>query len=308
MGNAISFRQPALSGVKSPRLQHGQALTEMAILAVVLVPLFLLIPMLGKYSHTQQMAQQAVRAAAWEATVADSYHWDDSVESNAWRAQQLQKLIDRHYGDAAAPIRSQSSGAQGSDAVEDVMMNTFSGRPLLQRDGVELLPYKNESAGFSSKAIELLDKLPDFIPGDFPPGRDGLVSAELVVRPEDLKTADGAAAKYLEPFDNLGLEMRVKHVVLADTWNASGSGCLGGQCQDSVSAQRDRRRVRDQVKTLSLGSIFGPDSRIGGPIHKVKEALKPFENIPLLDVPLRIDPGYIEPDVVPRDRLQAYQP
>mgnify|MGYP001105901116 CR=1 FL=1 len=56
-----------------PASQRGQALTEMAILSVILVPLLLLIPLLGKYAHLQQNTQQAARAAAWEATVAPDY-------------------------------------------------------------------------------------------------------------------------------------------------------------------------------------------------------------------------------------------
>ena len=70
---ATQMGTPRHGGPVGPALQRGQALTEMAILSVILVPLLQLIPLLGKYAHLQQNTQQAARAAAWEATVAPDY-------------------------------------------------------------------------------------------------------------------------------------------------------------------------------------------------------------------------------------------
>ncbi len=59
--------------------QSGQAMTEMVIAAsFVLVPLFLLIPWLGKYIDLQQSAIQAARYEAWEYTV-----WYNDVATEA---------------------------------------------------------------------------------------------------------------------------------------------------------------------------------------------------------------------------------
>ena len=59
--------------------QSGQAMTEMVIAAsFVLIPLFLLIPWLGKYIDLQQSAIQAARYEAWEYTV-----WYNDVATEA---------------------------------------------------------------------------------------------------------------------------------------------------------------------------------------------------------------------------------
>ena len=42
------------SPVRSARRQRGQALAEAVVALALLVPLFLLIPMLGKYAHIEQ--------------------------------------------------------------------------------------------------------------------------------------------------------------------------------------------------------------------------------------------------------------
>lgn len=274
-------------GPASGRQQRGQALAEMAILAAVLVPLFLLVPMLGKYTHARQTTQQAARAAAWEATVVNDYKW------NELKAQQQRRLLlDRHFGGALSEIQSTPSDAAASAPLGDVMMNTFSNHALIKRNGIDLRPYKNEDAAtLMAKLGGVLEKLP----GPFPPNQGGLVTAELVVRPENLKTSDGSAARYLAPFDNIGLEIRSRHALLADAWGAAGNGLEGSP------SESHERSVANQLVSLA------PGSHLDG-ISDTLEKIEFLEKIPLLGVPLRLRPGYVQPDIVPKERLKPYTP
>lgn len=267
-------------------LQAGQALTEMAVLAAVLVPLFLLVPMLAKYIHTKQVTQQAARAAAWEATVVSDYNWDRLSETE-WHAQRRELLLDRHFGDPDAPIWTNPMGAEPDVRVDAPMMNTFSDQPLLERNDVELVSYTNADPGAITGVLESAGSFLEKLPGAFPPNKDGLVTAGLVVRPENLKTADGGPADYLRPFDALNLEFSSSHTLLADTWGASGA--RGGD-----------RSVHEQVKTLVPTSYASELTDAVGEIDFL-------ESIPLLGVPARLRLGYIEPDIVPGDRLQPYE-
>jgi Flp pilus assembly protein TadG len=54
----------------SKNRQVGNAMTEFAVLAIVLVPAFALLPMLGKVANMNHTAIQASRYTAWEMTVA----------------------------------------------------------------------------------------------------------------------------------------------------------------------------------------------------------------------------------------------
>jgi hypothetical protein len=57
------------SGPRPPGSPSGQAATECVILAaLVLVPLFLIIPLLGKYIDIKQAAIKQARFEAWEYT------------------------------------------------------------------------------------------------------------------------------------------------------------------------------------------------------------------------------------------------
>lgn len=272
------------------RRQRGQALTEMAIVAAVMVPLFLLVPMLGKYFHVQQTAQQAARSAAWQATVVADYQWDQLDAG-----QQRGLVVDRHFGLADDPIRTAASGAGNDEDVRSHMMNTFSGHTLLRRGDIVLSEYRTERAGGISGALDDFLSWVEHLPiGNFPPNQGGLVTSEVVVRPRNLVTSNGRPARFLEPFHQLDLEMRASHVILADPWNAAGNGIEG-----HVSEGRERS-VMSQVETLA------PMSAVSG-IGDVMEDLGFLELLPVLGVVTRWRPGYIQPDIVPKDKLEPYR-
>lgn len=269
--------------------QRGQALTEMAILAVVLVPLFLLVPTLGKYFHIKQTAQQAARSAAWAATVTPDYEF-----ANLDATAQRQLVLDRHFSLAMDPISSQASGAGDGDDVRNEMMNSFSDHALLRRGDVTLAAYTNESGGRVTDIIKGFSRLFELMPGgSFPPNRNGLVTSEITLRPRNLVTTDGGSATFLDPFHNLDLEMSLNHTVLADAWNAAGNGLDG-----HVSAGRDRS-VHEQVRSMVPMSAFAP-------VGEVLEDLEFMDMLPVVGVLSRFRPGYIQPDIVPNDKLEAY--
>lgn len=265
-------RQPRLRG-----RQDGQSLTEAAVLCAVLVPLFLLIPIMGKYIHLRQATQQAARAAAWEATVAKDY----TIPATA-RMRDL--TVDRHFGKADAPIVSRASTGNARDRVDNPLLNTFSNQTLVERGDIRVDRYDNDpSKGILDRLGSLMDKLP----GEFPPNKKGLVTASLSVSVQDLKLANGGAASFLEPFDQLGLRMQGSNTLLTDPWNAAGPG---------TAKNPTRRSVVGQVRTLV-------------PSSHLSDAAKVFDSlqiIPIVGTISRFDPGYIAPDVVPVDKLEPY--
>lgn len=270
-------------------LQKGQALTEMAIVAVVLVPLFLLVPMLGKYFHIKQTAQQAARSAAWAATVIPDYEF-----ANLDAATQRRLVLDRHFSLADDPITTQASSAADGDDVRSEMMNSFSDHALLRRGDITLSPYTNQSGGHVTDVIEGFSRMFELMPGgNFPPNRNGLVTSEMTLRPRNLMASDGGGATFLDPFDNLDLEMTLNHTVLADAWNAAGNGLEG-----HVSHNRDRS-VHEQVRSMVPLSALEP-------VSDVLDDLEFMDMLPVVGVLSRFRPGYIQPDIVPKDKLEAY--
>lgn len=270
-----------------PGGQQGQALTEMAILSVVLVPLLLLIPLLGKYAHIQQNTQQAARAAAWEATVVLDYEMG-GLDS----AQQQALLIDRHFGHADAPIVTEPEPpADGEVRLGGAMYNTHSDQPLLEREDIVLGSYQLE--GQTDLTGRFLNRIPDWLLHEFPPSDNGLVAAQLSVNPRNLRYADGSplTSVNLRPFDDLNLEFAASHTLLADPWGAAGSGLTSDRRRSAY------QQVRGLVPSTYL-SFFGD----------WMERVEVLEIIPILGALTYLRPGYSQHviDVVPEDRLQEY--
>ena len=102
----------------------------MAGVLVVLVPLFLLIPIVAKYAHIKQMAQQAARNAAWEASVSRNHALASRIDAE-------RRALDMTFAAADAPIRSTPGGA-ARGPFDDQLLNTFSGQKLLERDNLKV--------------------------------------------------------------------------------------------------------------------------------------------------------------------------
>lgn len=259
----------------SRRAMRGQALTELAVMAALLVPLFLLIPIVAKYGHARQMAQQAARNAVWEATASKDYVLKTRSQSQA-------KAIERNFAAADAKISS-NIGGRATGEFGDQMLNTFSGRKLLERSDLKITRYDEASApGIVTSTIA---KFPSVFPGEFPPNKNGYATAEVELELRDLKTGDGGRADYLAPMDKLGLVMKHRQTLLADAWNAAGP-------------TDGRRSVASQVKSLAPMSNLKPLSDMLDFIGAAP--------LPILGQVDKLDIGTIEPDIVPSDKLAKY--
>lgn len=267
----------------TPRSQmQGQALVELAVAAAVLVPLFLLIPIVAKFGHIKQMAQQAARNAAWEASVSGSHALPARQDAE-------HRALHLTFAAADAPIRSDVGSVAGRGAFDDQMLNTFSGRKLLERDNLHVASLgQAESPGYVDEALVPIE-LATAANGKFRLNKQGYVTANIRLDVRDLKTADGAPARYLAPFDNLGIVLDRRQSLLVDAWNASGPRARG-----------DGHSVVETVRPLVL------TSKLEG-LDKLLELFKPpLDMLPVVGALGGLKLGTIEPDVVPADKLVEY--
>ena len=114
-----------------PRHQRGQALAETVIALALIVPLFLLVPMSGKYAHIGQAVQQAARTAAWEAIATEDF---DATALDARRAD-----LEANPGVAVASDATPQAGP-----VCDAL-----------RGDVEYQPVPRMGPDFSGSALEM---------------------------------------------------------------------------------------------------------------------------------------------------------
>lgn len=280
------------------RTQRGQSLVEMAIACIVIVPMFLGVMLLGQYTHIRQQTQAAARTAAWDAAVSPSIV--NSVGGLPSQTTEQTRMQALQFGKTDAQLKNITAPSR----LQDPMLTTFAGRDLVLARNVTLGTYTNAKSpalsetilgplGQGSKAIGL---------GSFPPDNNGLITAEVHVKPEHITDSSGKALAFLDPLDTMDLDFHGRTVLLADAWNADGAG----ENSDGQPYNDTLRSVRSAIKPLTPSEWAG--NSIDGGIDKFMNILG---DIPVIDDVLT--PGWNEfrlgktaPDVVPSDKLVRY--
>jgi hypothetical protein len=126
---------------RKPSRAAGQAMVELAIIgALFLVPLFLLIPLLGKQIDIKHSAIQAARYEAWEYTAwysanserPDGFHSPSSQPVKGMGTAQ-REARRRFFSDPRLPITAADSGGWNT-ADQNVLWRTHAGLALYEGD------------------------------------------------------------------------------------------------------------------------------------------------------------------------------
>lgn len=248
--------------------QAGQAMTEVLIASLMLVPVFLMIPLLGKYIDMNQATYSAARYAAWERTV-----WFDRVPGSAASAgisaatksdaQVEQETKQRFFSSPAAPVI-----VQGSTSANPLWKDHAGNRLVSVDKGVHGTLSNQKTPGVVYGAFADLAKPLKGVLGNFDPRTDGLYTAKVKLAVTDVKS--------LEPFDKLGLNIERSNTILVDGWDAGAPA-----------------HVVKRAESLVPTHIF--DKPLIDNIIKVVKVV--FPEIQGLEL------GYVAPDAVPNDRL-----
>ncbi|MDQ7968440.1 MAG: hypothetical protein REI95_02245 [Oxalicibacterium faecigallinarum] len=275
--------------VKRLSQHRGQAMVELLIVAgFVLIPLFLAIPLLGKYLDVRSTAVQGARYAAWERTVfyggdaASSIGWGSFT--NKWKANEktdgaIQAEMRARYFSETGTSSHFSSSDAGASLTQKVLWQ--------DRVGTKLADYQDVSNGIANGKAPgtlniILEPIADLAAtlGPFTLEMKGAYTATVNVNVADIDTNSFLLKSTKTSFVE-------KNVLLANGWNAGGPDAT------------NLTSVKQQVKGLTPTSIIATE--VGGVkiIDYVLGALSLF-----LPEVSKLEPGKIEPDVVPPDRLK----
>jgi len=281
-----------------PRIQRGQSLVEMAIACIALVPLFVGVMLLGQYIHLRQQTQAAARTAAWDATVSpDIVNNNGSLPAQGGEEDRMRVL---QFG---KPSQTVTSNITTPAQLQDPMLTTFAGRDLVLASNVTLGTFTNsKSPGVLETALAPVGAVTKAVGlGSFPPDGSGLIASEVHVKPEHLTDRSGQPLKFLDPLDTMDLDFSGRTVLLADAWNANGSGE-----DNDGNGTNVPRSVRSTIRPLTPADVIGNslDQGFNSVVHVLGE-------LPLIDE--LITPGFkhmelgkTAPDVVPKDKLVRY--
>lgn len=211
---AVAARRMRLVSRRSASRQTGQALTEFIVIALALVPLFLLLPMVGKYQDLVHATQMASRYAAFDAT-----SFGNTNGFNPWKppVQLAAEVRRRFYSNAAAPIKTGDVAGE-FDANRNLFWRDPWGHALIRNFSDVGVSFGNDqttqAGGFdvagSDGAVLFADA------GIIGLASPGVYTANVSVSLANLP----AGIKSVEPFDKLDLSVGRHTSLLFDPWHS----------------------------------------------------------------------------------------
>ncbi len=223
------------------RGERGQAMVEFMVAAIVIVPLFVLLPLLGKYHDVKQSSIAASRKLAFECTV--RYEDCASLDRNPAFADEIRT---RFFAGNGTPVLSNDRppADELANADGNPLWTDRRGRPLLER--FSDVGIRTDPRDINPGAASAADAVPDVGPQGF--GLDlrrGMYDARVQVA---LSRQTGGQS-FLEQLDSLALTMQFHTAILTDAWAARGPGTRGENCRP----ERATVAARVSEESLCLG-------------------------------------------------------
>lgn len=266
---------------------------ELLIVAgFVLVPLFLAIPLLGKYLDVRAAAVQTSRYAAWERTVwyggdaATSLGWfgvSRKWDANAKTDDQIRREIGvRHLSETGTgdPFTNADRSASGFKNGSKALWQDRKGEKLLAN--YSDIQNKVDSSQAPGTLNVILDPIANFAStlGPFVLEMNGEYTAKVTIKIKDIDFDHYLAKTSTANFSET-------NVLLANGWSANGPD------------DNTKTSAKQQVKGLVPTSILAAEIEGVKIMDYVLGALSVF-----LPEASKLEPGKIEPDIVPADRLK----
>lgn len=244
---------------------HGQALTEFLVLAVVLVPLYLLIPLIAKYQDVAVQVEMASRYVTFEAMTRND-------AQSTWKtpSELAGEVRRRFFSNSDAPIKT-----------GDIAGNFLANQNLFWRgpDGTSLI------ADFDSDvAVSFGPEQKPTHDDAFTPASDGKPFNGIVGTSVGIDTAEklglGSRGIYTgnvtvrlanlpaglstyKPFDSINLAITRHTSVVIDSWVAKSPAQVQSRIDSGVLVPATKIRdlapvVNGSVTLVEGGKIHGP--------------------------------------------------
>jgi Flp pilus assembly protein TadG len=274
--------------------QRGQAMVEFVIAATFfLVPLFLGIVILGKFSDVQHTTNMAGRYGAWERTVwyddagtkFDTYNGANHKSAGEIGNEIAVRLINDHTLATSVIKNTDKSATTFANGI-DPMWHDNEGKAYLDNYDQQSTTITKEAPAtdMAGTAISLLNTLS--IPGITgtivpPVPSDTLAVAQVSF---NRIAQNSQAYRRLWPkstvwvADWTGVDFTATGAILSNTWYANGSDSTKAMVEESVPMSKGLGNIAGNAAVIGmkLWDIGGPKSEI----------------------------GKVAPDVVPADRLK----
>lgn len=200
----------------SNRQQTGQSTIEMIVLSLVLAPLFLIVPILGKYMDIAQTTSIASRYVAFEGAT----HHNASLSGWKSDTELATEVRRRFYSRHSLSIKTNDVVSE-ADEDRNTLWVDHRGNPLLADFNQVSVNTRKQSTSSIFNGLNALFDVSD----DFELDNDNLYRGEVNVQ---LASIEGLA-----PFDTLNLNIRRHTVVVVDAWASKNASEVEGKVKDA---------------------------------------------------------------------------
>jgi hypothetical protein len=223
-------------------LQRGQSTVEFVVLALVLTPLFIAVPLVGKYIDLMNATESASRYVAFEAMARNS--------ASSWKtdAELAAEVRRRFFSNSDAPIKT---GDVAGDFVahRNPMWTDHTGRPFMSRFADDVGVQTQVDSRNALAAAVLADPL-------------GLSERNWYTASVTVRTA---AIPEFVPFDAAGLTISRRTVLLADAWTARDAAQVRSRIEEGAPYTYPPRALREAFDIIGTipATIYDPRMRMG---------------------------------------------
>jgi hypothetical protein len=223
--------------------QRGQSTVEFVVLALVLTPLFIAVPLVGKYIDLINAAESASRYVAFEAMARNSA---SSWKSDAELATEVRR---RFFSNPGAPIKT-GDVAGDFAAHRNPMWTDHTGRPFMSRFaedvGVRTQVDNRNALTFDTGIASAM----------------GLSERNWYTASVTVRTA---VIPEFAPFDAAGLTISRRTVLLADAWTARNPVEVRSRIEEGAPYTYPPRVAREAFDVIGTipATLYDPRMRMG---------------------------------------------
>lgn len=265
---------------------RGQSTTEFVVLSLVLTPLFLTVPLLGKYLDLTQHASQASRYAAFEISI----RGPATVKDDATVAAEARRRL---FSTSDAPVKT-SDVAGDFAGMRNPLWTDFRGDHFLPRfaDGIT-----HQAARESHEAPPRIAAV--FAgPNGFELDQDNLYTARISVLPETVRDF----RYWSDANPAMNMRMNRQTAILIDAWNAASGDVVRDKIENA--GNRTPPLLPPAFDLNPMNALMNAADALGPyPIMPLRFQGQTLGNMPKsLGEPMP-EFGKHDPNIVPCDRL-----
>lgn len=202
--------------------QRGQALTEFIVLALALIPLYLLIPLIAKYQDISHASQMASRYVAFDAMVRN-----DGATSWKSRTQLEDEVRRRFFSTADAPIKTDDT-AGNFKANKNPFWTDPHADPLIKdfKSDVRVKFGQGQADDHSNAFIPASDSsafnLAPGVLGSLDLQGKGIFTSTVSVTLTNLSASKGSYTKSYDSLTDINLVLTRQTSLVIDPWASKG--------------------------------------------------------------------------------------